>query len=180
MQSLGRNRLTGTIPTELGMLQKLLSLSLQWNDLSGTIPEHYLKNLPQLKALQVEGNEKLIGKIGQHNLLCQMRNKCECPNFLSLGLCGALSRLIRWVAHLTSFFKIRFQDHGPPPRDQEEYIGKGRLRIFTATCVPLSGSDAVSDRLECACCTESFGKTTKDSLYWLTVHRLSYCISLQM
>lgn len=59
----------------------------------------------------------------------------------------------------------RFQDHGPPPRDQEEDTGKGILRIFTATCVPLSGSGAVSDRLECACCTECFGKTTKDSLY---------------
>jgi hypothetical protein len=73
--SLGRNHLTGTIPTELGSIQSLSSLSLQFNDLSGTIP--VLKNLVQLKALQVEGNDRLVGKIGPHNLLCQMRPKCK-------------------------------------------------------------------------------------------------------
>jgi hypothetical protein len=73
--SLGRNHLTGTIPTELGSIKSLSSLSLQFNDLSGTIP--VLKNLVQLKALQVEGNDRLVGTIGPHNLLCQMRPKCK-------------------------------------------------------------------------------------------------------
>lgn len=111
--SLGRNHLTGTIPTEvrnanhlselkpiccigtlfltspfvfvvnialpcqLGMIQKLSSLSLQWNDLTGTIPQRHLKNLLTLRALQLEGNEKISGEIERHSLLCQMRNKCE-------------------------------------------------------------------------------------------------------
>ena len=90
------------------MMQKLSSLSLQWNvsalvavctfcvramcrlphppgrpscsccqDLSGTIPSQHLKGLSQLRALQLEGNEKLRGEIDRHSLLCQMRNKCE-------------------------------------------------------------------------------------------------------
>lgn len=75
--SLGRNKLTGTIPTELGQLKKLTSLSLQHNDLSGKIPQSHLKNLRTLTALQLEGNEKLHGKIERHSLLCQMRNKCK-------------------------------------------------------------------------------------------------------
>mmetsp|Transcript_33750 Transcript_33750/g.72999 ORF Transcript_33750/g.72999 Transcript_33750/m.72999 type:complete len:220 (-) Transcript_33750:288-947(-) len=128
---LGRNHLTGTIPTELGMIRKLSSLSLQWNDLSGTIPEKHLKNLLTLRALQVEGNEKMGGKIERHSLLCQMRNRYR----------------------------------GPTPKDQEKYTGRRILRILTATCVPSGSSVGVSDRLECACCTECFGKTPKDLIY---------------
>lgn len=76
--SLGRNKLTGTIPTELGMINKLSSLSLQHNDLSGdiSIPEQYLAmGLKTLRALQIEGNVKITGNIHTHSLLCQMRNK---------------------------------------------------------------------------------------------------------
>ena len=62
-------------PTELGLIQSLSSLSLQFNDLSGTIP--VLKNLVHLRALQVEGNDRLVGKIGPHSTLCQMRPKCK-------------------------------------------------------------------------------------------------------
>jgi hypothetical protein len=86
------------------MMQKLSSLSLQWNDLSGTIPEHYLKNLLQLKAFQIEGNDKLIGKIKQHNLLCQMRNKCE-SSFLSFD-CVVHYRDLLLGCALTLFIKM--------------------------------------------------------------------------
>ena len=33
------NRLTGTIPSEIGSLNKLSIFSITWNDLSGTIPK---------------------------------------------------------------------------------------------------------------------------------------------
>lgn len=113
------------------MIQKLSSLSLQWNDLSGTIPSQHLKNMLQLRALQVEGNEKLSGNVDRHSLLCQMRNKYR----------------------------------GPTPRERDKYTGRRVLRIFTATCVPPGAVSGLPDRLECACCTECFGKTRKDLIY---------------
>ena len=58
-----------------------------------------------------------------------------------------------------------FIDRGPTPRDQEKYTGRRVLRQFTATCVPSSGNVAISDRLECECCTECFGKVKKDLIY---------------
>ncbi|KAL7529324.1 hypothetical protein ACHAXR_002902 [Thalassiosira sp. AJA248-18] len=132
---LGRNKIAGSIPTELGMIQKLSSLSLQWNDLSGTIPQYHLQNLKSLRALQLEGNEKLSGNLHQHSLLCQMRNK--------------------YSGYIT-------------PKDQERYTGRRLLRVLTATCIPSGTSlGGVSDRLECACCTECFGKSPKDLIYHL-------------
>jgi len=71
---LGRNKLHGTIPTELGMISKLSSLSLQYNELSGSIPQGHLKNLFRLRALQLEGNS-FTGTIDKHSLLCQMTRK---------------------------------------------------------------------------------------------------------
>ncbi|KAL7543720.1 hypothetical protein ACHAWF_007841 [Thalassiosira exigua] len=130
-RSIGRNRLTGTIPTELGMIRKLSSLSLQHNDLSGTLPEGHLKDLHTLRALQVEGNARIRGDLHRHSLLCQMRNKYR----------------------------------GPTPRDQERYTGRRVLRILTATCIPSGSSVGVSNRLECACCTQCFGIKAKDSIY---------------
>lgn len=129
---LGRNHLHGTIPTELGSIEKLASLSLQQNELSGTIPQDSLKNLGRLRALQLEGNEKIVGLIDKHSLLCQMT-----PKYKNQVL--------------------------PPGR--EAYTGEKRiLRKFTASCLPVSG---IPPRgiLECACCTECFGKRLKDQIY---------------
>jgi hypothetical protein len=160
--SLGRNHLTGTIPTELGQIQSLSSLSLQFNDLSGTIP--VLKNLMQLKALQVEGNDRLVGKIGPHNLLCQMRPKCKSSSMMSLCHVANSHNLQQFAYYF--FHQTISQDHGPTPLDQEQYVGQRILRIFTASCIPSSGSLLMmSDRLECACCTECFAKVNKNSLY---------------
>ena len=49
--------------------------SLQHNELSGTIPQDSLKNLSRLRALQLEGNERIVGLIDKHSLLCQMTPK---------------------------------------------------------------------------------------------------------
>lgn len=116
-------------------------MSLQHNNLSGTIPEKYLKKL-QLKALQLEGNEKLHGKIDRDSLLCQMRKRCKSCSFVQCFLFRTFSYLIR-------FF---FEDEGPPPEDSETYTGPQLLRIFTATCVPDHSSFGGSNHmLECAC-----------------------------
>lgn len=100
--------------------------------MSGTIPQDSLKNLGRLRALQLEGNEKIVGLIDKHSLLCQMT-----PKYKNQVL--------------------------PPGR--EAYTGEKRiLRKFTASCLPVSG---IPPRgiLECACCTECFGKRPKDQIY---------------
>jgi hypothetical protein len=70
---LGRNNLIGTIPTELGMIKPISSISLQYNQLTGEIPQDYLKRIPTLRFLQLEGNP-LTGRIEMDDPLCQMRN----------------------------------------------------------------------------------------------------------
>ena len=180
---LGRNKLRGTIPTELGMLTKLSSLSLQHNDLSGTLPQSYLKNLRSLKALQVEGNERLSGKVEWNSLLCQMRNTCKCKmkccyyylhNFFMLVLI-IYTHIFNILAFATNHI-----DQGDPSEniEEEKYTGKRVLRIFTATCVPPSSYSSKHNNnelvisnnnlrllLECACCTECHGLTPTDLIY---------------
>ena len=122
-----------------------------------------LKNLMQLKALQVEGNDRLVGKIGPHHLLCQMSPKCKS---LKMSLLLVENSHILQQSAFDFFHQTKSQDHGPTPLDQEQYVGQRMLRIFTASCIPLSGSLLMmSDKLECACCTECFAKINKNSLY---------------
>ena len=49
--------LTGTIPLELALLQSLEELSLQMNNLSGTLPESFGESLFQLQALTLDRNQ---------------------------------------------------------------------------------------------------------------------------
>ena len=122
-----------------------------------------LKNLMQLKALQVEGNDRLVGKIGPHHLLCQMRPNCK---FLKMSLLRVLNSYVLQQLAFDFFHQTKSQDYGPTPLNQGQYVGQRMLRIFTASCIPLSGSLLMmSDRLECACCTECFAKINKNSLY---------------
>ena len=55
------NNLTGTIPTELGLLSNLGLLGLHWNQLTGTIPTE-LGLLSNLYALQLSSNQ-LTGSV---------------------------------------------------------------------------------------------------------------------
>ncbi|XP_022737255.1 LRR receptor-like serine/threonine-protein kinase GSO1 [Durio zibethinus] len=55
------NRLTGSIPSELGHCKKIIKLNLSANYLSGSIPSEIL-SLPKLQNLQLQEN-KLIGRI---------------------------------------------------------------------------------------------------------------------
>ena len=60
--SLSRNRLTGTIPSTLGNLVQLTTLWLHTNQLIGTIPSA-LGNLTLLSHLFLDGNARLAGTI---------------------------------------------------------------------------------------------------------------------
>ena len=55
---LSNNQLSSTIPSELGLLSNLTTLILSSNDLSGTLPEE-LVNLSSLTVVQVEDNPQL-------------------------------------------------------------------------------------------------------------------------
>jgi len=54
--SLRHNRLTGTIPPELGRLSQLKTLYMEKNQLCGTIPDT-LANLASLEELNLLGNQ---------------------------------------------------------------------------------------------------------------------------
>ena len=53
---MGGNRLSGTIPPELGNLVNLRRLNLRYNKLSGRIPSD-LGNLTNLAYLRINGNQ---------------------------------------------------------------------------------------------------------------------------
>lgn len=54
--SLRHNRLTGTMPPELGRLSQLKTLYMEKNQLCGTIPDT-LANLASLEELNLLGNQ---------------------------------------------------------------------------------------------------------------------------
>lgn len=70
--SLSYNKLTGTIPVELGDLTDMQQLWLQFNDLTGSIPTE-IGNMVQLKHLELESNA-LTGFV--HAAICE---KTEFP-----------------------------------------------------------------------------------------------------
>jgi hypothetical protein len=61
---LGNNHFTDSIPTEIGLLQRLAELDIGGNELSGTIPEEVVK-LPRLRILNLSRN-KIEGSIPFH------------------------------------------------------------------------------------------------------------------
>ena len=61
MLHIGRNKLTGAIPEEIGQLKALVSIDLRSNELTGAIPQS-ICNLSNLEALDLSGNH-LTGSI---------------------------------------------------------------------------------------------------------------------
>jgi len=124
---LGRNHLHGTIPTELGTLTSLSSLSVQWNELTGTIPEEAIGGLISLRALQLEGNVGLHGKVERHGTLCRMRNN----------------------------YKPETDEDDEKTKPHKRGILRMLTATCTPPSGSLVGDR--SDRLVCDCCSECFG-----------------------
>ena len=72
--SLYFNQLTGQIPSELGLLTSVDFLGLANNQLMGSIPEELLTLQPSLFGLTLEGNPLLTGEIP--SALCQLNGTC--------------------------------------------------------------------------------------------------------
>lgn len=87
---LGSNRLTGTIPTETGVLGALQDLQLNGNDLTGPIPTE-LGNLGSLRILDLNGNALTgpipteLGSLTELKLLHLGDNRLEGPIPTELG-----------------------------------------------------------------------------------------------
>jgi len=60
--NLFKNKLSGSIPKELGQLTNLTQLQLQDNELSGTIPPE-LGKLSKLTIIKINNNEELCGQV---------------------------------------------------------------------------------------------------------------------
>ena len=55
--SLASNSLTGAIPSEWAKLTALTRLSAAWNQLGGTVPAEVWSNWPALRTLELQGNQ---------------------------------------------------------------------------------------------------------------------------
>jgi len=71
---LGNNNLIGTIPSQIGNLNKLVTLVLNDNNLTGAIPSE-IGNLGELKLLRLGNNKDLSGNIPKS--LCKVDYKIE-------------------------------------------------------------------------------------------------------
>ncbi|CAM9957516.1 unnamed protein product [Ectocarpus fasciculatus] len=69
--TIGRNRLTGGIPEELGNLDRLIQLDLSSNYLEGDIPLT-LGNLTSLEYLELDGNADLTDERILANAVLQL------------------------------------------------------------------------------------------------------------
>ena len=164
-------------------ISKLSYLSLQWNRLTGTIPDEYYRNLSHLRGLQLEGNEGIHGTIERHGYLCRMRNNYRGPSPQLLrpemkreqkqqeresqeserkldqgGNGNAAQQLQRGVNKVFDNGQDKNErnsnDRNPQSPQKQK---RGILRQLTATCSP-TPVVGISDRLVCECCTECFGK----------------------
>lgn len=73
--SLRHNRLTGTVPPELGRLSQLKTLYMEKNELEGNIPDT-LANLASLEELNLLGNNF------QGDTFCLSQHQAECERFV--------------------------------------------------------------------------------------------------
>lgn len=100
--SLRHNRLTGTIPLELGRLSHLKTLYMEKNELEGTIPET-LANLASLEELNLLGN-KFEGALGLDHWMvrwldhwmvawldCRVRGSSSTKSVMIIGCFGLYS-----------------------------------------------------------------------------------------
>ena len=100
------NRLSGTIPTELGNLTNLVRVNLGWNNLSGGIPVE-LGTLPYLEMLKLHGNNLTggipseLGQVSGLKWLDLSSNALSGEIPATLGSLGALESLFLSYNRLT-------------------------------------------------------------------------------
>ena len=97
--SLGRNHLSGPIPTELGNLTELERLYLWGNQLSGNIPSE-LGNLANLKSLSLDSNQLSGGIPSELGDL----TKLESLSLWGNQLTGALPQTLTSITGLETFY----------------------------------------------------------------------------
>ena len=140
--NLGRNQLSGELPTELGNLTSLHNLSLHTNQLSGGIPEE-LGNLASLQSLWLPGN-RLTGEIpAQLGNLTSLTGLHLANNQLSGGIPAQLGDL----TNLTGLWLDRNQLSGDIPAELSNLTGLENLYLsgnqLTGT-IPASLGDLTS------------------------------------
>ena len=114
--SLDKNSITGSIPSELGLLSKLESLLLSDNDMEGSIPEELSANLTRLRQFGVGGNLiDLDGPIPMWLLKPSM-------TFLDLYECGIGGSLPSQLGLMTDLRELHLnvnflRVHSPPKLD---------------------------------------------------------------
>ena len=97
--SLGKNQLTGTIPTQLGDLDNLTFLGLSSNQLTGSIPPE-LGNLTNLEGLYLNNNQ-LTGELLDY--LTGLTNLVVLSFYSNPGLCASIDESFQtWLQSIVT------------------------------------------------------------------------------
>ena len=146
------SRITGTLPSEVGLLSNLLDLVLSSTSLKGTIPEE-LYSLDQLQDLKLDGCN-FTGTIStQIAKMTGLQNLFLAGNSFS-------GELPTGLGNLKSLIHSQLQENhfvGAVPESMCLLKGPNTLKELVADCTPVSplGGGDPQPLLECpdGCCT---------------------------
>ncbi len=122
--SLDRNRLTGGIPAELAQLTQLTALSAHSNGLTGSIPAE-LGQLSQLTVLRLSGNRLSGGIPAELGQLSELRSLMLDIN----GLSGSIPAELGQLTHLTVLLLDINQLGGSIPEELGQLTELSMVRI---------------------------------------------------
>lgn len=151
------NPMWGTIPTELGLLTKLVELDIWGMGLTGTIPEElFSENFQSLNALIIGANS-ISGTLSSRvanipnlgNLLLQKNPNLVGPVPSELGLLTTLKRLDVDKTGMS----------GSMPAELCAQRSDELLYRLSADCLPLE-SDNSTISMSCSCCTKCCDQET--------------------
>lgn len=136
-----RGNLTGTVPTEIGQLENLIFIDLDYNILTGTLPPE-LYNLVNLTQLDLNNNMFEGGIDGIESLqeleFLQLHSNMF-NGTVPTGM-GAFSQLGTFTLHGSTF-------SGTIPTEVCDLVDGGSLTSLIADC------GGVDPDIECSCCT---------------------------